>query len=295
MRQHRTDTAGDEALDPGGHVAYEEFMRSTDAPRPVSPGGRLNSKSPPARPSARKLDVALICRTAERTKARIVERFPESGLGRVSDEVCVLAGEAADTAERLGRPYWGLRAVTSVVVLLLIVGAGPALGLLNFRDAQPSDLFTAMQGIDSGLQVFGVAGAGIFFLVTFEDRLKRRRALRALHELRSVIHVVDMHQLTKDPTFAVVSGAATPSSPARDLTGYELARYLDYCSELLSLCSKLAALYAQSVPDAVITDAVSDLERLTADLSVKIWQKIALIPGTRADSNASEPPKVTAS
>jgi hypothetical protein len=146
---------------------------------------------------------------------------------------------------------------------------------------RPSDVFAAIQGVDSGLQVLGVLGAGVFFLVTWEDRMKRRRALRALHELRSVIHVVDMHQLTKDPTFALIGGAPTASSPERALTPWELARYLDYCSEMLSLCSKVAALYAQSMPDAVVTDAVSDLERLTANLSLKIWQKITLLAQPR--------------
>ena len=58
-------------------------------------------------------------------------------------------------------------------------------------------------------------------------------------------------------------------------------RYLDYCSELLSVASKVAALYAQSLPDAVVTDAVSDLERLTTHLSQKIWQKIAMLSEER--------------
>ena len=35
-------------------------------------------------------------------------------------------------------------------------------------------------------------GVGVFFLVTFERRLKRRRILKAIHELRSAAHIVDM-------------------------------------------------------------------------------------------------------
>jgi hypothetical protein len=42
-------------------------------------------------------------------------------------------------------------------------------------------------------------GAALFFLFTLENRIKRSRAVNALHELRSVVHVIDMHQLTKDP------------------------------------------------------------------------------------------------
>jgi len=229
--------------------------------------------------NARRLEPDLIRLTAARMRQRIAERFPDAGLTRVAEELCAVADTAGAMSERLARPYWWLRAATTFVVGGLAFGASPLLELLQFRSPRPSDLFAAVQGVDSALQILGVLAAGLFFLVTFEDRLKRRRALRALHELRSIIHVVDMHQLTKDPSISAAA-ARTTSSPERNLSPLLLARYLDYCSELLSLCSKLAALYAQSMPDTVVTDAVSDLERLTANMSLKIWQKIAIIEQT---------------
>ena len=58
------------------------------------------------------------------------------------------------------------------------------------------------------------------------------------------------------------------------MTAFQLTRYLDYCSELLSIVGKLAALYAQSLPDSVVVAAVNDIETLTTGLSRKIWQKI---------------------
>jgi hypothetical protein len=54
-------------------------------------------------------------------------------------------------------------------------------------------------------------------------------------------------------------------------------RYLDYCSEMLSLTAKCAALYAERLSDSVVVDTVGDIERLTSDLSSKIWQKITII------------------
>jgi hypothetical protein len=54
-------------------------------------------------------------------------------------------------------------------------------------------------------------------------------------------------------------------------------RYLDYCSEMLSLTAKLAALYAEKLSDPVVVDTVGDIERLTSDLSSKIWQKITIV------------------
>ena len=72
-------------------------------------------------------------------------------------------------------------------------------------------------------------------------------------------------------------GGDTPSSPARTLTRFEVTRYLDYCSEMLSLTSKVAVLFAQAFPDPVVTEAVSDIERIAAGLSQKIWQKIMIL------------------
>ena len=98
----------------------------------------------------------------------------------------------------------------------------------------------------------------------------------SLHKLRSIVHVVDMHQLTKDPSAVVSGGPPTAHSPKRELSGFELIRYLDYCSELLSLTGKVAALYAQVSRDAVVVSAVQELEQLATSLSQKIWQKILI-------------------
>jgi len=115
-----------------------------------------------------------------------------------------------------------------------------------------------------------------------ESLWKRRRALAALHKLRSLAHVIDMHQLTKDPSFEHHAVAPTTSSPRRDLSAGELERYLDYCTEMLSLIGKLAALYAQSHTDQVVAQTVNEIEVLTTNLARKIWQKIAILAGTEA-------------
>ena len=90
-------------------------------------------------------------------------------------------------------------------------------------------------------------------------------------------HIVDMHQLTKDPERLLQGGPATPSSPRRTMSSFELGRYLDYCSELLSMISKTAAIYVQEFPDSVALDAVNEITSLTSGLSRSIWQKIMLL------------------
>jgi hypothetical protein len=138
-----------------------------------------------------------------------------------------------------------------------------------------------LQGFEALVASTVFLGAAIVFLVSIERRAKRNRALEALHELRSLAHVVDMHQLTKDPELVLAAGKPTASSPGRPMTRFELLRYLDYCTEMLSLMSKVAALYVQELKDPVVLDNVDAVEALTTGLARKIWQKIMLI-GTKA-------------
>jgi len=56
-----------------------------------------------------------------------------------------------------------------------------------------------------------------------------------------------------------------------------LSRYLDYCSEMLSLTGKIAALYVQTYDDGVALAAVNEVEGLTTGLSRKIWQKLMIL------------------
>jgi hypothetical protein len=56
-----------------------------------------------------------------------------------------------------------------------------------------------------------------------------------------------------------------------------LGRYLDYCTDLLSLTGKLSALLVQRYKDDVVLREVNDIEALTSALSGRIWQKIRLL------------------
>jgi hypothetical protein len=87
-----------------------------------------------------------------------------------------------------------------------------------------------------------------------------------------------MHQLTKDPDRLSDGFRATEQSVRVDLDAPELTRYLEYCSELLSLVAKTAALCAEESTDGVVLDTVSEIETLTLGMSRKIWQKISLLP-----------------
>tara|TARA_B100001123_G_C14669055_1_gene772777 strand:- start:233 stop:532 length:300 start_codon:yes stop_codon:yes gene_type:complete len=87
-----------------------------------------------------------------------------------------------------------------------------------------------------------------------------------------------MHQLPKDPQRTIDSHfVSTSASPQKLHTPFELVRYLDYCSELLSVIGKLGAVYMAKLDDPVIIAATNELESLTSGLSGKIWQKIMIV------------------
>lgn len=235
----------------------------------------------------RLLDDAQILATLRRLRARIDERFPGSSLARVTDDVLAIGEETCDLVAYLSRPHWPIRIAAGVAILLLTIVAVMFLASL-MRGLQGVSLATTLGGIGSALQAsesllneLVFLGLTVFFLASLEARVKRRRALPALHRLRSLAHIVDMHQLTKDPDQLSSEAPDTASSPQRKLSPQELGRYLDYCSELLSVISKLAALHVQYFNDATTFAAVNDVETLCTGLSNKIWQKITLIDRNR--------------
>jgi hypothetical protein len=224
----------------------------------------------------RQLDDDRIIETLERLRARILERFPSSSLARVSDELLAIARESSTHVAYLAKPSWPIRVSVGVAIAIMIavVVTGASQIRVTVGTASWPEL---AQGIEAAINDFVFLGIAIYFLLTIETRLKRRRALRALYQLRSIAHVVDMHQLTKDPEQLLTRAPATASSPSRAMTRVELGRYLDYCSEMLSVTSKIAALFVERFDDPVTLGAVNEIESLTTGLSRKIWQKIAML------------------
>jgi hypothetical protein len=222
----------------------------------------------------RNLSSEKITETLRILTTRIGERFPRSGLYFVSEELTAMADQTAQRADDIARRNIPLLAG---VWLLLAIAAGTIvwLGAKAFALETSTELTNVMQGVDAGVSLLIVLGGAALYLSTLESRRRRDKTLTELHGFRSIAHVIDMHQLTKDPS--ALGGPRTSASPERDMTRYELVRYLGYCSEMLSLASKAAAVYAEKVPDPAVVDAVGDIERLSTNLSQKIWQKITLV------------------
>lgn len=239
----------------------------------------------------RALDPAKIVSSLETLENRIAERFPNAGLKAVCSELTTIAREHTAIAERIGRPNLLLRGSVLILLAACLLLLAKVATLIDFSKTSADSVYTVLQGVEASMNILVLMGAAVLFLITFEERLKRRRALAALNELRSIAHVIDMHQLTKDPGSVSTSGPSTPSSPRRTMSPFLLSRYLDYCSEMLSLAAKVAALYAQSFPDPVVGNAVNDLEQVTTNLSQKIWQKINIVQSIAATIPAASAPE----
>jgi hypothetical protein len=296
-------------------------------------------------PNYRVLRSEKLIETVDDLRRRIAEVFPAAGLLGVAGELQQVVHEALATVGRIRRPNIALRLGVGVLIAAVVGLLAAIIAEVRFNPTYFKEPGQLVQFSDSSLATMVYLGGGIFFLSTLETRMKRRRALAALHELRALSHVVDMHQLRKTPrqsaeaadkpagvapsragpaAAAAVDNWSAPvappaasspppaSAPAasapppdaragtgsgddypaggrRLLTGREMTQYLSFCTELLAIVSKIAAVYVQDFPDAQAMQAADQIETLTNGLSRKIWQKITLlnpISPDRADAPA---------
>jgi len=227
------------------------------------------------------LEAPAVRETVEELYGRIEARFPKRGLLDVCGDLILLVQEVESSAGAGQRQIRWARIASRAVMAFVIVVTALAI-LLALHDALFDD------EVQNSIDVLGLAetaisdlvyaSIAIFFLWSFPERLQRSRLLNLLHQLRSTAHVIDMHQLTKDPEQLKPSWTPTAKSTKLNMTRDQVERYLDYCSEMLSLVGKAAALCAEESRDSLILETVSTIETLTVGLSRKIWQKISNLP-----------------
>ncbi len=232
------------------------------------------------------LDPDKITQTLLSLSKRIDERFSGSGLFGVSQKLHEVGTRAKRQANWIARPIYWLRFIIMLLICALI--GLIVLAVMNVEVNRQIKLVEFIQVVEAGINDMVLVSLAIFFLATAERRIKRVRALRSLHELRSIAHLIDMHQLTKDPDRLHWENKGVVAAKVK-LTPFQLTRYLDYCSEMLSLVGKIAVLYVQDFDDPVALSAVNDVENLTTGLSRKIWQKLMVIHRDEALLNSPTP------
>jgi len=218
------------------------------------------------------LDPKKINETITKLSIRIDERFPGSGLYLVSRKLLSVGERAEDQVKWFAKPIIGLRVAIAVLILLMLTAIVVTITQLSTPSLNIG-VIEFIQVLESGINDLVLIAIAIFFLVSIEKRLKRHRALKAIHELRAIAHIIDMHQLTKDPDRLLWESKGLVA-PKGNMSAFLLTRYLDYCSELLSLVGKVSVVYVQDLDDPVALSAVNEIENLTTGLSRKIWQKL---------------------
>ncbi len=229
-------------------------------------------------PRYQQLDAEAVRQTARAVEARITARFPDRQLRVVAGEVVSMFERLTlleQSQHRLRVLRWICTAIVAMLVLLALVAV--TVVIVDGRDDAAGLGPGWLSIVESGVNDVVFAGIAAAFLLAIPRRIGREQILKELHRLRSLAHVIDMHQLTKDPERELSQPEETEASVRPTLTPSDLGRYLDYCSELLSLVSKNAALYAQVSTDSVVLDTVSEIEALTNGLSRKVWQKISIL------------------
>src|SRR5206468_3129007 len=119
-------------------------------------------------------------------------------LGSVAAELSGLVGEvtAQSSTDRRRNRVIGL--ACRVAAIAFVAAAITAI-ILAVRDALPTSGgirgFQWLSVLESGIVDVVYASIAVYFLMSLPNRLTRRRLLALLHRLRSLAHVVDMHQL----------------------------------------------------------------------------------------------------
>jgi hypothetical protein len=227
-----------------------------------------------------KLESHYIAHAAAKLEARIRARLPGRRLAAVAGRLAEMVPEVQQGFDSSYARFKLTRRWSRVASVLIVLGTLLAL-VLALRDAFRGgelESFDWVPLVESAINDVVFAAIAVFFLWALPERRERRTLVGLLHRLRSLAHVVDMHQLDKDPEQARSDYVPTEQSPPNRMNAEELHHYFDYCSELVSLIAKTAALCAEHSSDAVVLDTVSNLETLAAQMSQKIWQKISLLP-----------------
>jgi len=151
----------------------------------------------------RQLDATEIIRAITKLRQRIKERFPDRNLENVCASLLAIAKDSKEKIEWINTPNILLRMVVGLIVLAAILAFIASLRVVDISMSE-MHLLDVVTLLEAGMNDLVLIGAALFFLFTIESRIKRNRSIKALNEIRSIAHVIDMHQLTKDPSFAVI-------------------------------------------------------------------------------------------
>src|SRR5208282_2474159 len=81
------------------------------------------------------------------------------------------------------------------------------------------------EAADAGFNLLVLLAGALWFLITIENRIKRKKALEFIEELREFLHVIDVTQLYYTPVLYNTDTGAPRTSLSFDYT------YFLYCTQ----------------------------------------------------------------
>ena len=135
--------------------------------------------------------------TVARLQRRISDRFPGSSLASLCGDLREVAEQASERSAWIGNPIRSLRVAgytTAFVLITFFFGfvvyeLQPAPNVQ--RDVTSKvELTDLISAIEAGINIIILLALAMWFFVGLETRIKRRRAIAAVHELRSLSNVI---------------------------------------------------------------------------------------------------------
>ena len=221
-----------------------------------------------------KIDSKKIQEAITNISNRIEVRFPDSSLYLLSKELLITLSSINETVIYISKPKKWIRILFISIALIFAFLFGSGIKVL-LNTTATKEINGYIQSTEAALNAFALIGAAFFFMFKLEERLKENIILKNINELRMFIHLIDMYQLGKDPLS--IKPLSTIQSNQNIMDDFEMGRYFNYCCELLSLSSKMAVLFINENTTERVSEAINEIELLSAALNRKIWQKIALL------------------
>jgi hypothetical protein len=217
-----------------------------------------------------RLDPAKIVETAENLARGVGERLPGSTLAGLATELMRIARQTDERARQARRPIYAIRVASLLAISASLLGLWYLGNHIHTRwvFGTITDVFEAT---DAGFNLLVLLAGALWFLITIEARIKRKKALDFLEELREFIHVIDVTQLYYTPDLYKTDTSYSHSSLNLDYT------YLLFCTQMLGVISNLAPLYTRGAAGDSILRAVSEVEMLANDITAMLHTKVATV------------------
>jgi len=239
-------------------------------------------------PTRPRLEPSRLIEAAERLDQAVRERLPNTHLAKLSGEILTIARETARRVKEAQRPIFRIRILSALALGTAVVGIVFIARHVQYR-AEVENVSEVLEGIDAGFNILILLGGMLLYLTTLESRIKKRRVMENLHELKELLHLVDMNQLAHPPQLFANTSTDPTQAVGRD------SFYLIAHIRMFSLIGNLAAAYSQNVKDDSVLRMAGHIETMASGYTEKLWEmsnlllQLASQAGRQAEAEAPGP------